>query len=413
MSVIPSAWKNRSSLIERILPAQKVSAEAQKERKAGAGQTLTALGSYWKGRKPLILVKACVLGALLPATGDDETDLAVFEKLMAMDDEAFLRREFTPSSLDLVERLHDIGWMNREEAERLFVVRRRRKVGPKIAWFIEPFVMDAIDELGRVEGAYLQWSDEVEIAERHSWNVKWVQSFTYLDRVSGAKRPEEIDQKHLFEPIWAEVNAHLGTSAQSIPELVEQLGTLRFGRRPKVGDTFCGGGSIPFEAARLGCDVYASDLNPIACMLTWGALNIIGADAETRKAMDCQQLAVAEAVDREITELGVEHDDRGNRAKAFLYCLETRCPETGWMVPLAPHWVISTKQNVIARLRPDPAAKRFHIDVVTGASDEEMSEARVGTIQAGDLVYCIEGETYRTPITTIRGDYRRPGRQHR
>ncbi|MGH8611447.1 MAG: DUF1156 domain-containing protein, partial [Gammaproteobacteria bacterium] len=56
----PFSLKNAPSLIERLLPAQKLSAEAQKERKAGAGQTLTALGSYWKGRKPLILVRACV-----------------------------------------------------------------------------------------------------------------------------------------------------------------------------------------------------------------------------------------------------------------------------------------------------------------------------------------------------------------
>src|SRR5713101_5730349 len=86
VSIVPFAWRDRTSLIERILPAQKISAEAQKERKAGAGQTLTALGSYWKGRKPLILVKACVLGALLPATDDQEADLEVFEKLMAIDD---------------------------------------------------------------------------------------------------------------------------------------------------------------------------------------------------------------------------------------------------------------------------------------------------------------------------------------
>lgn len=46
------------------------------------------------GRKPLILAKACILGALLPATGDPEADLAVFEKLMAIDDEAFVRRGF-------------------------------------------------------------------------------------------------------------------------------------------------------------------------------------------------------------------------------------------------------------------------------------------------------------------------------
>src|SRR5690242_3501952 len=89
----PLAGKDAPSLIERVFPAQKISAEAQKERKAVHGQTLTALGSYWKGRKPLILIKACVLGALLPATEDPEKDLATFEALMAIDDRAFLRRE--------------------------------------------------------------------------------------------------------------------------------------------------------------------------------------------------------------------------------------------------------------------------------------------------------------------------------
>ena len=137
------------------------------------------------------------------------------------------------------------------------------------------------------------------------------------------------------------MNRHLGTHAFSIPELIEQLGIARFGHRPKVADTFCGGGSIPFEAARIGCDVYASDLNPIACMLTWGAFNIIGASPEKRAEIETAQKEVAAAVDAEITRLGIEHDKRGNRAKAYLYCLETRCPKTGWMVPMAPSWVIS------------------------------------------------------------------------
>ena len=142
------------------------------------------------------------------------------------------------------------------------------------------------------------------------------------------------------------MNRHLGTDARSIPELVEQLGIARFGHRPKLADTFCGGGSIPFEAARIGCDVYASDLNPIACMLTWGAFNIIGADEETRAEIEKAQKEVAAAVDGEITRLGIEHDEHGNRAKAYLYCLETRCPKTGWMVPMAPSWVISKTRNV-------------------------------------------------------------------
>lgn len=60
----PLALQNAPALIESVFPAQKMSFEAQRERKAGARQTLTALGSYWKGRKPLILVWAIVLGSL-------------------------------------------------------------------------------------------------------------------------------------------------------------------------------------------------------------------------------------------------------------------------------------------------------------------------------------------------------------
>ena len=76
----PFALRDAPALIEAVFPAQKVSFEAQRERKAGAGQTLTALGSYWKGRKPLILVRSIVLGSLLPQTDDPEQDLEVFAK---------------------------------------------------------------------------------------------------------------------------------------------------------------------------------------------------------------------------------------------------------------------------------------------------------------------------------------------
>jgi adenine-specific DNA methylase len=200
----------------------------------------------------------------------------------------------------------------------------------------------------------------------------------------------------------------LGLNAHSFPELIEQLGILRHGHRPRVGDTFCGGGSIPFEAARLGCDVYASDLNPVACMLTWGALNIIGARPEHRAEIEKAQREVAQAVDAEITRLGIEHDEYGNRAKAYLYCLETRCPETGWWVPLAPSWVISRTRKVIARLVPDSSAKRFAIEIASGVSDAELKAAEHGTVQDGDMVYELDGKTYRTPIKTLRGDYRLP-----
>lgn len=373
--LVPLALKDAPALIESVFPAQKVSFEAQAERKAVAAQTLTGLGSYWKGRKPLILVRAIVLGSLLPATDDPEQDLAVFEKLMAFDEESLARRALAENALSAT-RLQELIPIS--DPERYFSGRGWRR--------------DITD-------------DEKLVLYRRA-----LATFgSYEEKAGLGKRPEEVDQEWLYAPTWKAVNqhyAHLGINANNIAELVEQLGMLRYGHRPRAGDTFSGGGSIPFEAARIGCDAYASDLNPIACMLTWGALNVIGATPERRAEIDRDQQAVFDVIDKEITKLGIEHDENGNRAKAYLYCLETRCPETGWMIPLSPSWVISPKQGAVAKLIPDEKNKRFDIEVVTGATAAQIATADKGTVQDGDMVYTLNGRTYRSPIKTLRGDFR-------
>jgi putative DNA methylase len=228
---------------------------------------------------------------------------------------------------------------------------------------------------------------------------------SYEEKVARSLRPEELAPA-AYEGIWDEVNTRLRTDARSVVQLVEQLGIMRFGHRPKVGDTFCGAGSIPFEAARLGCDIYASDLNPIACMLTWGALHLIGGSADLQERLQDAQATIAEAVDRQITALGIEHDEEGNRAKAHLYCVEVRCPRTGWLVPLLPSLVISRIKKTIGRLVPDYAAQRLDIVVEGPVSDAELEEAKQGTYRNKSLHYELEGESYTTPLSSIRGDYR-------
>ena len=220
----PLALKDAPALIETVFPAQKVSFEAQKERKAVAAQTLTGLGSYWKGRKPLILVRAIVLGSLLPPTDDAEADLAIFEKLMAFDDEGLARRALAANAFSAA-KLQELIPIS--DPERYFGGRGWRR--------------DITDD------------DKLVLYRQALATLP-----SYEEKAGISKRPEELDQDWLFAPVWPEVNrhyAHLGVNAHSLPELVEQLGILRYGHRPRVGDTFSGGGSIPFEAARIGCDV--------------------------------------------------------------------------------------------------------------------------------------------------------------
>lgn len=401
-ALVPLALKDVPALIETVFPAQKVSFEAQQERTSVQSQTLTGLGSYWKGRKPLILVRAIMLASLLPPTDDAEADLALFEKLMGFDDEGLARRALIGNAVSPAEIAARIQL---EEPWDYFkaTIKRGDVTGGDVRWMRFPLDADA-------SGISLRWqrslSDEDKLVIYRKLLATYV---SYEEKASLGKRPEELDQEWLYAPVWAEVNrhyAHLGVNVKSLPELVEQLGILRYGHRPRVGDTFSGGGSIPFEAARIGCDAYASDLNPIACMLTWGSAEIIGAPYKRREEILQAQSTLVQAVNKRITELGIEHDDERNRAKAYLWCLEARCPETGWMVPLSPTWTVSKTRNAIARLKPDPKNKRFDIEIVSGASKAEMSAAEKGTVQDGDMVYALDGKTYRTPIKTLRGDFR-------
>ncbi len=351
IGVQPFALKDAPALIERLLPVQKLSAEAYKEQMAGSGKTLTALGSYWKGRKPLILAKACVLGCLLPVTNDLTRDLEIFEMLMGMNLAA------------LEARLEE-----KNSKEGRFILAQHRSVGHN--------------------ASYRTWVEQ-------------------------SARPEECGAA-LFDPVWDDVNAHLDTHAHSFPELVEQLGVMRFGHRPRVADTFCGSGQIPFEAARLGCDVYASDLNPVACMLTWGAFHIVGGSPENRAKLRGQQQELLEKVLAEIDVLDIETDRNGNRARAYLYCLEVKCPQTGWIVPLFPSFVVSKGYQIIAELVADSNRKRYDIRLRADVDSFELDKAQKGTVQSDGrgqdpyLIHRVNGIEYRTKISTLRGDFRNP-----
>jgi putative DNA methylase len=418
-SVQPFALKDTPALIERLLPVQKLSAESYKEQMAVHGKTLTALGSYWKGRKPLILNKACILGCLLPATDHPKRDLEIFEKLMAMDDESFVARwprrakprellatltiactadYFVSDPPLLLPPSAPVDW-SKPELEDV-----------KVHWrgeFLEPDEWKKLHPNAEPSEFNFQPS---AILARRQLEAQMLPKSPYRERVEKANRPEEVaDTVH--DHIWGAVNAHLGTTAHSFPELVEQLGIMRFGHRPRFADTFCGSGQIPFEAARLGCEVYASDLNPVACLLTWGAFNIVGCTPQARPKLEQEQRELVERVKAAINTLCIEADGTGWQARAFLYCAEVVCPESGWRVPLLPTRVVSKRRNVVADLVPDQEAKRYDLVIRSGVSNADMEAAEMGTLgregKYGEafLLHLVNGVTYKTKITTLRGDH--------
>ncbi len=363
--------------METQFPVSKLSKESYAERKAVQSQTLTGLGKWW-GRKPLVLCRATILGLLLPTSDDTAKDREVFLRLLTMDENGMLRRK--SKSIPAVEMFHRLGPGERGRY----------------------FEQGSTEEKVKLKRGLR--SDEKAALQRRVFL-----SLSYDQRLDYCDRPEQVDGPS--PESWHVINAHLGTLAATLPELVAELGRRRFGHVPHVGDSFCGGGSVPFEAARLGCEAYGSDLSPVAALLTWAALNIVGGGPEVAKAVHKAQHEVFDAVDRQVKAWAIEHREpdpvtgRSWRADAYLYCVEVTCPECRWRVPLAPTWLIGPTSHVVAKLVPNEPAERYDLQVTEGVSEAEMKvAAEAGTVKESELL-CPHCKA-TTPIHVIRGDGR-------
>ena len=361
---------NNLSFIEQQFPVARVSAESYKERMAGGTQTLTCVGKWW-GRKPLVLVRACLVGLLMPVSSDPKRDRDIFLKIMTMDEVGLRQRKSKPIAQETLETLltdnEILRWLRDENGD------------PKPRW-----------------GAGLT-TEEKDLVQRLAFD-----RLAYDEKLDYCLRPEQVDGPS--PEAWVDINAHLGTTATTLPELVQQLGIRRFGHIARVGDPVCGGGSIPFEAARLGCAVYASDLSPVAALLTWGALHLVGGDAKTRKRVHEIQQTAYKATLKEIDAYGLETNDKGWRHEQLYYVVEAKSPATGLWVPLSPSWVISEKYKVCAVIKKNVAKGNYDIEIITGADAATMAKAKKGTVQSSRLVCPETGDSYA--IADLRGDRR-------
>ena len=349
--------KQEVSFIEKQFPVSKLSKESYKERKAAQSQTITGLGKWW-GRKPLVLVRATILGCLMPASDNQRRDMEIFLKIMSMDESGLLGRADISALDKMVRDKHDYSARD-----------------------------------------YRGWGNE----QKEKLRKKVFRNLGYDAKIAIGLRPEQFERP-ADDHAWNEINHHLGTRAYNLQDLMRQLSEKRFGKNAVIGDCFCGGGSVPFEAARMGLDVYASDLNPIAGLLTWAAINICGASDEEIAEIKRFQQEVYDAVDREITELGIEHNENGDRALSYIYCAEVKCPECGTLVPMLPSLVVGRRAgSVVAKLRK--IDNRYDIDIVSNASSKEMRDAESsGTATSNGLLCPNCGKS--TPITVLRRDRR-------
>lgn len=90
--------------------------------------------------------------------------------------------------------------------------------------------------------------------------------------------PTAIDQErqrqHLFGIIKRLVPWEASTNEKVLEEARAEIRRWYPAGLPTIADPFCGGGSIPLEAQRLGLRVAASDLNPVAVLITKALIEI-------------------------------------------------------------------------------------------------------------------------------------------
>ncbi|MFZ4765778.1 MAG: anti-phage-associated DUF1156 domain-containing protein [Roseimicrobium sp.] len=369
------------SFIETQFPIARLSVESYKERKANNGQTLTRLGKWW-GRKPLILVRASILGMLMPASADPKKDREIFLKILTMDDDGAFQRwkraeRFSTVELGVLatrserERWNELdGELERlkDEVSQLRLASSAIARGDAVA---KAAARKAISEaVEAVNNQAVALAEYIEVLQTRVFYRS-----TYAERIGRCDRPENVSGP--TEAAWAQINAHLGTSATSIQELVEQLGQRTFGHTPRVGDSFCGGGSIPFEAARIGCEAFASDLNPVACLLSWASFHLLGGGEAVQKEVMQVQAAALAAADRQVTEWGIEHNAAGERADAYLYCVEVKPEGCDYFIPLAPSWLIGERSKVVAKWHRVPGSDQLQPEVFT-VSDAELALYKAG-----------------------------------
>lgn len=116
---------------------------------------------------------------------------------------------------------------------------------------------------------------------------------------------------------------------------------------PLVVDPFAGGGSIPLKALRVGCDAFASDLNPVACLILRAMLeDILHPGPELADELRRIGQEIKKQAEAELAEF-YSKDPDGAIPIAYLWARTVCCesPHCGAEISLARSFWLCKKAN--------------------------------------------------------------------
>lgn len=178
--------------------------------------------------------------------------------------------------------------------------------------------------------------------------------------------------------------------------------------RPLVVDPFAGGGAIPFEALRVGADVFASDLNPIPVALNKTLLEYIPkhgqrlADA-VREGGRVIQRAVSERLSR-----FYPPDANGDTPIAYLWARTVRCegPGCGVQLPLVRSGALSKKASRPMAMTFTANQREKRVDVAIASGSREEGTTRKGAVLCPVCDFTTANPRVRAQLAARRGGTR-------
>jgi putative DNA methylase len=156
---------------------------------------------------------------------------------------------------------------------------------------------------------------------------------------------------------------------------------------PLVVDPFAGGGSIPLEALRLGCDAFASDLNPVACLI----LKVMLEDIPRHGPKLAEELRrvgaeIKKQAEKELAQFYPKDPD-GATPIAYLWARTVRCeaPKCGAEIPLMRSFWLCKKPNRKRALRPKVVKSkppRVELEIFEPTTDRDVPSGTVSRAKA-------------------------------
>lgn len=317
----------QQKLIEGKFPCQQVGAETRRERDTGMAPPTHRLHVWW-ARRPLTPSRAAVLGSILPADTNPEVflkDLGIkkyqiqignvpvdIPKKYVQDNGKCFR--WSKELGRLIEKDNKVRSDFRELANKLLDKRpdvKNEDAFKKLCQQIQPIKMDNID-------IFHEFTVQ-EVAADPAWFNEVLSLFSEIEgripNLYGYNRGYESIPKEMFEGYT-------------------------------VLDPTAGGGSIPFEAMRLGVNVIANDLNPVATGIQYASLRYPAMfGQELLPNLNRYGTKMVEKVADKMADFFRGEIIEGNEDLSYLYCREITCPHCGERAPLFNSFALAKKKD--------------------------------------------------------------------